>query len=99
MIPGRLQCAVSDFRVARLVPRDSSQVVLSLKILEANVPNESSEGFDGINLVPLGANESQAQVLIGILWKPRRAIRRVVIARVFKRLEPHIAQGCRAALK
>src|SRR5258706_6579385 len=88
---------MTNFSVSRFIPCDPSQVVLGLKILEANVPNEGAERLDGIDLVALCANETKTQALVGILGKAFLLIRRIVIAGVLERVEAYIPQRCRAA--
>src|SRR5262245_43380212 len=60
------QSAMSDFSVPRLVPRNPREIVFGIEIFKSNVPDESAEGFDGIDFVPLSANETQADAFIGI---------------------------------
>ena len=47
------QRAMTDFRVPRFVPGDACQIVLRLKIDEANVPQKGAERLNGIDLIPL----------------------------------------------
>src|SRR6266496_4095316 len=76
----------------RFIPGDPRQVIFGLKILEANVPNESAECLNGIDLIALCADETKTQVLVGIFGKAFLLIRRVIVAGVLKRVETHIAQ-------
>ena len=62
-----------------------------LKILEPNVPDKGAECFDGIHLIALRANESQPEILVGILWKPFLGISRIIIAGVFESVKTHVA--------
>src|SRR5713226_4414097 len=88
---------MADLSVPRFIPGDPRQVVFGLKILEANVPNEGAERLDGIHLVALRANETKAQVLVGILGKAFLLICRVVVASVLEGVKPRIAQRYRSA--
>ena len=65
---------MADFGVARLVPGDAGEFVFGLEILKANVPNERAERFDGIDFIALRANEPEANIFVGILWKTSFAI-------------------------
>src|SRR6185503_6381203 len=98
-VAGRQQRAVADLSVARLVPRDPRKVILGLKILETNIPDERAERLDRIHFVALRANESKAECFIGILWKTLLPISRVVVPRVFEGVESRVAHRHRAALK
>ena len=90
---------MTNLSVARFVPGDAREVILGLEVFEADVPNEGAKGFDGVHFVALGANETKAEVLVGIFWESRRAVGSIVVSRVFKGLEAHIAQGHGPALK
>src|SRR5687767_11407162 len=90
---------MANFGMSGFVPGDPSQIVFGLEITEADVPKESAEGFDGIDLVALGANETEAEIFIGILGEPFLAIGGVVVAGVFERVEADIAERAGAALE
>src|ERR1051325_9511900 len=98
IVAGGLKRAMADFGVARFVPGNARQVVFGLEILEANVPNECAERFDGIDFIALRANETQANVFVGIFWKTGFAVGSVVIAGVLECVKTRIAQGDRASL-
>ena len=71
-----------DLGVARLVPGDAREVVLGIEILEADVPEERAERLDRVDLVALGADEAQADGLVGVCVEARLAVGLVVVAGV-----------------
>ena len=52
---------MADLGMAGLVPCHPREVVLRVEILEANIPDESAERLDGVDLVPLRADETEPQ--------------------------------------
>src|SRR5439155_13873831 len=99
VVAGGQQGAVTDLGVARLVPGDAREVVLGLKILEPNVPDERAERLDGIDFVALRANEPQAKGFVGIFWEPLLSVGGVVVTGVLESVEARVAQWHSAALE
>src|SRR5436190_24239331 len=89
---------MSDFGVARFVPGDAGEIVFGLKIFEADIPNERAESFDGIDFVALSADETKAEIFVGVFGETSFTIGGVVVAGVFEGFKTGIAQGGCASL-
>src|SRR5262245_65830028 len=83
---------MANFRVTRLIPGNAREIVLGLKVLKSNVPQERPKRLNRVHFVALSTYESQTEILIRVGWEAGFAIRQIVVAGVFECVESRVPQ-------